>query len=774
MLDFIFCIHIHQPVGNFDHVVRDAFRRSYLPFLKTLKKFPEIKVSLHLSGILIDWMKEHEKRYMDMLSLMVEKGQIELMCAGYYEPILVTIPEHDRIGQINLMKDKLKKTFGITPRGLWVTERVWEPHLPETLSKAGIEYAVVDDYHFIKSGLRYEDLSGYYITEEGGLSVNVFPGSEKLRYLIPFESVKTIEGYLRGILEGAHKSAHASKGSGNAVSKDKMGNLVVFADDGEKFGLWPGTYDYVYGEGWLKDFFGFLKKNSGWLRSVTFSQYLKENEPVGRAYLPVASYREMEEWALPAEASSAFTSLYKRVKDWRDGQEIVRFLKGGFWRNFLSKYPESNRMHKRMLMVSRRVHELAEREKRSAAVSLKDMNNLGHGPTLNEAAQLLYKAQCNDAYWHGVFGGLYLPHLRSAVYSSLIEAENILDGCLSLGKRLETHTEIHAELHTTLSSPSGCDVKEAQAPPLVRRVKEDFNCDGYDEVRLTSPALDLFISPQKGGAIFELDCREKAYNLLNLLSRHVEGYHSRIKTHGGNGDKEGYAMSIHDAIHIKEEGIERFLIYDDYSRGMFHDRFLSNDVTPEDLMCGGFKELGGFVSGAYSILEDDKNDMEGCKTSAGASAQPITVKLLRDAHVSGKKVRIEKAFCIDRNEAEMYVEYSITNLEDKTVECNFAPEINILLGFNGLKKPCDHGDIKVFKLHEDWLGLSFSLAFSHKARLFTYPVETVSLSEGGAERIFQGICILPVHKAILKPNRPLIIKYKVDIKGQAVDFKSGF
>ena len=39
----------------------------------------------------------------------------------------------------------------------------------------------------------------------------------------------------------------------------------------------------------------------------------------------------------------------------------------------------------------------------------------------------IWAAQCNCAYWHGVFGGLYLPHLRHGLYEKIIEAEKMID-----------------------------------------------------------------------------------------------------------------------------------------------------------------------------------------------------------------------------------------------------------------------------------------------------------------------------------------------------------
>ena len=46
-LRFVFALHNHQPVGNFDHVFENAFRDSYWPFLEHLEQYPEIPIALH-------------------------------------------------------------------------------------------------------------------------------------------------------------------------------------------------------------------------------------------------------------------------------------------------------------------------------------------------------------------------------------------------------------------------------------------------------------------------------------------------------------------------------------------------------------------------------------------------------------------------------------------------------------------------------------------------------------------------------------------------------
>ena len=110
---------------------------------------------------------------------------------------------------------------------MWMPERVWEQSYTRDLAAAGIEYTVLDDFHFKNAGLVESELYGHYLTEDDGRVMSVFPGSERLRYLIPFGQPQETIDYL-GRIADKHPDA-----------------VVVFGDDGEKFGTWPETKSHV-------------------------------------------------------------------------------------------------------------------------------------------------------------------------------------------------------------------------------------------------------------------------------------------------------------------------------------------------------------------------------------------------------------------------------------------------------------------------------------------------------------------------------------------------
>ena len=145
---FVLALHNHQPVGNFDHVFQQAYNDSYRPFLDVFERYESLKISLHVSGSLMEWLDAHHPEYVDRLARLVEQGRVEMLGGAFYEPILALIPGRDRVGQIRSYTRWLQNRMGATVRGMWIPERVWEQNFTRDLVDAGIEYTVLDDFHF--------------------------------------------------------------------------------------------------------------------------------------------------------------------------------------------------------------------------------------------------------------------------------------------------------------------------------------------------------------------------------------------------------------------------------------------------------------------------------------------------------------------------------------------------------------------------------------------------------------------------------------------------
>jgi 4-alpha-glucanotransferase len=525
-------LHNHQPIGNFDGVIEQAYRDSYLPFLEVFEPYEHLRISLHTSGPLMLWLAAHHPEYLQRLHALVAAGRVEIVGGPFYEPILTMIPSRDRIGQIEKYTRWLTSRFETAVCGMWMPERVWESQLTRDIVPAGMQYTILDDYHFRAAGWTDSQLTNYFLTEDDGHVLRVFPGSERLRYLMPFAPAEDTIKYCQ------------------QIAARSPGSVLLFGDDGEKFGTWPNTKEHVYERGWLRQFFDLLTENRHWLKTSTPSEIITETPPAGSVYLPDCSYREMIEWALPVDRHQTYETMVHDLEGDVRWPQIQQFIRGGFWRNFRIKYSEANEMYCRMMDVSRRL-EFARRGQ-------------GDKSLLPQAEDHLYRSQCNCPYWHGAFGGIYLPHLRNATYRELIAADNLID---------RSHDR-HGE--------------------WVDVTTEDYNKDLYPEIRLANDQLIGYFAPASGGMLYELDVRGIEHNLLATLQRRPEPYHAKVSS--GSNQLCNETASIHDRVVFKQQGLEKRLQYDVAPRKSLIDHFFDADVQAEDVQRGTAMERGDFVS----------------------------------------------------------------------------------------------------------------------------------------------------------------------------------
>jgi len=689
-LHLVLLIHAHQPVGNFDDVFEQAYAHSYRPFVEMLLRHPSVRVGLHYSGPLLEWMEQAHPEYFEHLRKLVERGQVELVGGGFYEPILIAIPPEDRLEQIRRLSDYLEKHFRRRPAGAWLAERVWEAPLPSSLVAAGIEYTLVDDNHFICAGYELNQLNGYYVAEDLGATVKVIPGLKALRYLIPYQSVEEVLNFLRGI------------------ASESPDGMATMGDDCEKFGVWPGTYEHCYRNGWLEKFLAAVEANQDWLVTTTPGEYVATHEPLGRAELPNASYTEMMEWALPTPARQRFHALQQEFSSRSD---VLAFLRGSGWRNFLAKYPEASLLHQKMLHVSEKVRRL-KKSRRGKAFQ----------EGLVAATSDLLRAQCNDAYWHGIFGGLYAPHLRTALWRPLVRSETLADGLAHRSKR-------YAEMKRC-----------------------DFDADGREEIYVTSECFAALFDPADGGTVAEIDFRPPGVTLINSIQRRPEPYHARLQNLSGGGAKG--VVSIHDQARVKEEGLERWLRYDRWPRHCFRLLLFGGGKTHEDYQQLRLGEDAALAGGAYTVVEASTSKVKL------ASPEP-------SGDHNGHGWRVEKDFSWNRSAGgfEIGCDFTLSYSHPEAARTNIGMEL--VINFLAPARPDRYFEsasgryplrwaaatpASELRLVDEWQKVAVTIAGPDAREFWIAPIETVSESEEGFERVYQGSQILTLWSAELAPG----------------------
>ena len=654
-IKFLMGLHCHQPVDNFGQIFEEAYRKAYEPFLATLERHPGIKLSLHYSGPVIDWFLKNRQGFIERIIKLVDKGQVEILSGGYYEPIVPMIPERDALGQMEMLTSFIETKLHRKPTGFWLTERIWDPSIRDVLKKTDMKYTIVDDFHFKCAGVKENKIFGHY-SVKGIENFSVFASVKKLRYAMPFRPVSSTMDYIKGVYE------------------KEGAQSVTFADDCEKFGLWPYTHDWVYRKGWLDKLFTELEK-SDFIETATFSEALEKDKSLGEIEVPSSSYEEMFNWS------------------------------GGDFNNFFKKYSESDLMRRRMLHLSEKLSTTSEKEAR------------------NE----LYKAQSNCAYWHGVFGGVYLTHLRQGIYSHMIKAERAID-----------------------KKNGKCKIEKA-----------DLRGEYKNSICLKNDNIAVFINPDYAGAIFEIDYKPTPYNLVNTISRRFETYHRKLiknrKLNVGklkkDADKDD-AVDLYDVLGVRGRNLRRFLSYDSYNRFSFMCHVMKSSASLKDFMKSDHVDTSeNSLFGPFKQSVEDKKD-------------GIAVCMERNGEIKTREgscaLKLKKCVIVEKG-SEIFIKLFLKNVSDKKVEIIFGVEFNWSVRDESFMRPKRIRNVKNMTIKDRYSNLKINYFFEKPMGLWSFPVYTLNESERGLDKGFQEISQIFYKKLVMKQGSEFLLEGKINI-----------
>ncbi len=432
--------------GSAYEQLEKMYQNSYKPFLKVLYEYPKVKAIFHYSGILLEWLEENHPELFIIINEMVKRRQIELIGGGFYDPVLPVIPGKDRLNQIEMLTTYIRKKFGRRPRGFWLTEQVWEPHICSSIKSSGMNYIFLDEQQFKHAGLYGNDVYKPCYTEDQGKVLSVLPvhsslisSSRKLRVESFIDSLHGLEVPDNGIISLLY--------DGRSINSEQ--DIRWFTQLFKKL-----TQEY--------------NKDFSFERSGDYVRSLGELKKV---YFPVSSGSNIEFWAMSTE----------NQKDWMKHTKKLSIKNGsfcaptGYFRQFFSKYNESNLLYARMLYTHDLVSQIRNDKSRKKS-----------------ASEEILKSQNNFPYWHGRYPGIYDRRARQNAYKNLIDAEkNIRE--------------------------KGVFATHLQAL--------DFDMDGADEYIYHGQYINAYVH-RNGARVFELDYMIASWNYTNTIKPYPESYHS--------------------------------------------------------------------------------------------------------------------------------------------------------------------------------------------------------------------------------------------------------
>jgi alpha-amylase len=328
----------------------------------------------------------------------------------------------------------------------------------------------------------------------------------------------------------------------------------------------------------------------------------------------------------------------------------------------------------------------------------------------------LYRAQCNCPYWHGAFGGLYLPHLRNAIFSKLIAADTMLER--AAGRRGQW-VDIQAD---------------------------DFNLDARKELRLSGDRMVGYLSPGKGGHLYELDIRAIQINMLATLNRRSEPYHDKIRQHAGQANHAGGGgVDPNGGVCFKQPGLDQKLQYDAWPRKSLVDHFFQPGLL-YDAYAQGHGQLGDFTEGVYqSKIRRGADRVEATMWREGKLG-PFPVKLTKSvAMTSAEGGTLDIVYTLENLPANLPihfgVEFNFAAMPAGAADRYYYGEHGQSLGT--LDSRLSTSPSSRLGLVDEWLGVDVALETSQPASFWTQPIQTVSQSESGFELVHQSCAVIP-------------------------------
>jgi alpha-amylase len=360
-------------------------------------------------------------------------------------------------------------------------------------------------------------------------------------------------------------------------------------------------------------------------------------------------------------------------------------------------------MHKKMIFVSRRLEKLKDKQK-------------SRRKELKEAEHLLFKGQCNCPYWHGVFGGAYLTHLRSANYEALIGAQNILYD-------LENRT------------------------PVVSLEEADFDADGQNEIIVESPTVFCVISPHQGGCITELDFKPKRFNLQNTFTVYPEAYHKKL---GLSGSPSPELATIHAHVKTKDKDLEKYLPHE------------GDPISPN----WSFREhIDGRPLNLSYEAKLERRETSGAVSLKGS--EPMDLAIEKRITLSTSRPILKFTYRLEKADAQQR-EIKLSSEFNFNFEAPYAADRYFKINGQKPSRPTleveEHaGNVTAVEIVDEWRKLAVRFQFEEPVSFERRPIFTVSLSEGGAEKTYQGSKLLFGYPLQLKGRQSLVLNFSLEL-----------
>lgn len=186
-------LHLYQPPFQKKSILKQVVDQSYRKITTGLLDHPGNKLTLNVSGCLLDLLAQNG--YQDIienLRILLKRSQIELTGSAKYHPFLPKLPKAEIDRQIKLDEEIHRQYFGenYQPKGFFPPEMGYSPSLGEIVKNHGFQWMILDESACPTPAAKdkiYEDSSG----------IIVFFRDRKISFEILTAQIDTAQGLVK-------------------------------------------------------------------------------------------------------------------------------------------------------------------------------------------------------------------------------------------------------------------------------------------------------------------------------------------------------------------------------------------------------------------------------------------------------------------------------------------------------------------------------------------------------------------------------------------------
>ncbi len=204
-------LHLYQPASIESYYVNEAVKKSYRRLLTLLEKKSELKMTMNISGCLLDRL--NDENYSDLISRfknLIDEKRIELVGSAYFHGFLPRLSEREIKWQIIEQEKVLNKLFNLPrPKGFFIPEMTYHSKVAKIVAELGYKWLILDEISY--QGKEKLDHQKIYKDEESDLSIifrqrkfsTIYPPDElkKMRRQkdLPPAIITAVDGELYGL-----------------------------------------------------------------------------------------------------------------------------------------------------------------------------------------------------------------------------------------------------------------------------------------------------------------------------------------------------------------------------------------------------------------------------------------------------------------------------------------------------------------------------------------------------------------------------------------------